>query len=44
MEEMTIQLTFTADELEYLREKFDINSKQDLIEAVYECISTYMEM
>ena len=41
---MTITLHFTNENLKYLREKFDIEDKQDLINAIFECINTYMEM
>ena len=41
---MQIQLTFTDDDIEYLKEKFDIENKEDLVEAVWECVSTYMEL
>jgi hypothetical protein len=41
---MTVQLTFSDSELNWLREKFVIETDDDLIDAVWECISTYMEM
>ncbi len=41
---MTVQLTFSDSELNWLREKFDIDNKEDLTAAVWECVSTYMEM
>lgn len=41
---MEIHLTFSKDDLEYLRTKFEIRNKEDLCSAVWECISTYMEM
>lgn len=44
MEEMVITMTFTPEDLAYLREKFFIDDKQDLLDAVWECISTYMEL
>ena len=44
LDEMSIQITFTKDDLERMREKFDIASKEDLYNAVWECINTYMEM
>ena len=44
MDEMTIQITFSSEELEYHRTKFDIENKEDLYAAVMECVSTYMEM
>lgn len=44
LDEMSIRITFTEDDLEYLRRKFDIDDETDLENAVWECISTYMEM
>ncbi len=44
MEEMTIQITFTIDDINYLKTKFDIDDKEDLYQAVWEMINTYMEM
>ena len=41
---MEIKLTFTEDDLAYMRTKFEINDMEDLLSAVWECISTYMEM
>lgn len=43
-DEMSIQMTFTADDLERMRRKFDIEDEGDLYSAVWECIDTYMEM
>lgn len=43
-DEMTVTLNFDSDALDYLREKFEINDKSDLIDFIYECINTYMEM
>ena len=44
MGETTIQITFTEDDIDYLKTKFDIDDKEDLYEAVCEMINTYMEM
>lgn len=44
LDEMSIQITFTEDDLEWMCEKFDIEDETDLYNAVWECISTYMEM
>ena len=41
---MTVQLTFLNDDIDWLREKFDIENKEDLTKAIWECISTYMEL
>lgn len=41
---MEITLNFDEEYLDYLREKFEIKDKQDLIVAIFECIDTYMEM
>lgn len=41
---MTIQLSFSEEEIDWLKSKFDIHSKEDLNSAVWECISTYMEL
>ena len=44
MDDVTIQITFTKDDIEHLRKKFDIEDKEDLYQAVWEMICTYMEM
>lgn len=44
LEGMTVTLNFSLDNLEYLRGKFKIEDKEDLLDAIYECISTYMEL
>ena len=44
MSDTTIQMTFTEDDINYLKEKFDIKDKEDLYQAVWEMINTYMEM
>lgn len=41
---VTIELTFTKEDVKWLREKFDIQTKEDLIDTIWECIGTYMEM
>ena len=42
--EMTIQMTFTPEDLEWLRSKFELHDKEDLCMAVWECITTFMEL
>lgn len=44
MKDVTIQITFTEDDIKILQEKFDIKDKEDLYQAVWEMINTYMEM
>lgn len=44
MEKTTIQITFTIDYINYLKTKFNIDDKEDLCQAVWEMINTYMEM
>lgn len=41
---LTITLNFSPENLVYLKEKFEINDLEDLENAIYECIDTYMEM
>ena len=41
---VTILLNFDKDDIKWLRTKFDIKSKEDLVTAVWECITTYMEL
>ena len=41
---MTVELTFSKEDIKCLRTKFDIDDKEDLIDAIMECITTYMEM
>jgi len=41
---MTIQISFSEEEINWLKSKFVINSKDDLAGAVWECIITYMEL
>ena len=41
---MQITLDFSGENIAWLKTKFDIESKNDLMQAVWECISTYMEM
>ena len=42
--EITLQMTFTEDDLKNMRTKFDIESKEDLYQALWECVNTYLEM
>ena len=44
LDEMSSQITFTKDDLERMCAKFDIANKEELYNAVWECINTYMEM
>lgn len=37
-------ITFNEDALNYLRTKFEITNKEELYDAVWEMINTYMEM
>lgn len=41
---MKIMLDFTEKEIDYLREKFEIADEEDLAEAVWQMIETYMEL
>ena len=41
---MTVSLYFDKDNIAYLKKKFDIEDKESLLDAIYECISTYMEL
>lgn len=41
---MEIKLKFDEDTLDYIKTKFDIDNEEDLSDAVWEMISTYMEM
>ena len=41
---LTVTLNFSPENIEYLKEKFEINDLEDLENAIYECIDTYMEM
>ncbi len=43
-DEMSIVITFSEEDLKYIGMKFDIEDKEDLYQAVWEMISTYMEM
>lgn len=43
-EEMQIVMTFNEEDLNYIREKFEIEDKEDLYNAVWEMINTYMEI
>ena len=43
--DMTVVLNFSEEYIKYLKTKFDwIEDKDDLIQAIYECIETYMEL
>ena len=44
MEETTIQIIFTIDDINYLKIKFDIDDKEAFYQALWEMINTYMEM
>ena len=39
-----IEIEFDKDNIDWLREKFEIKTKADLYDVILECISTYMEM
>ena len=39
----SVILGFSSEDIEYISSKFEINTKQDLLDAVIEMISTYME-
>lgn len=41
---VTIHLNFSRDDVEWMRQKFDLETKEDLVTAVVECITTYMEL
>lgn len=41
---MEVTLVFSKNDIDYLREKFEINDVDDLKDAIFECVSTYMEM
>lgn len=41
---ITISLNFDKETIKWLRTKFDIKSKEDLVAAVVECITTTMEL
>ena len=41
---VTIKLSLLPDEVEWLRQKFTIEDKEDLVAAVWECVTTYMEL
>lgn len=42
--DMSIKLHVAGSNIDWLRQKFDINSEADLIDAIWECIDTYMQM
>ena len=41
---MSLQITFSPNDIQRMREKFDIQNVTDLERAVCECIYTYLEM
>jgi len=41
---MKITINFNDDYIEYLREKFEIETEDDLRSVIFECIDTYMEL
>lgn len=41
---MEVTLVFSENDIDYLREKFEINDVDDLKDAIFECVSTYMKM
>lgn len=41
---VNVNICMSQDYIEYMREKFDIENEDDLISAIWECISTYMEL
>lgn len=41
---MTIRLNFYEDDIDRMRQKFDILTNEDLCHAVWECIETYLEL
>jgi len=41
---MKITINFNDDYIEYLREKFEIKTEDDLRSVIFECIDTYMEL
>ena len=43
-EGMKVEIEFDRDWIRYLKTKFDFNTKDDLREVIFECVSTYMEM
>jgi len=41
---MAFTIYLTDEEIEKIKEKFNIKSNEDVRRAIYECISTYLEM
>lgn len=39
-----LEIYFSKEDIEYIKQKFDIENEDDLRRAVYECVSTYMEL
>ena len=44
MGDIELKFTFTEEDIKYIKTKFDIEDKEDLYNAVWEMISTYMEL
>ena len=44
MQDTTIQITLTEDDIAALQTKFDIEDKEDIYQAIWEMINTYIEM
>lgn len=40
----SIILGFTSEDIEYISSKFEINTKQDLLDAINEMIAAYMNL
>lgn len=38
----TVSITFYEEDVEYLRQKFSIETKEELVDAVWRCIDAYM--
>lgn len=39
-----VQITFTREDIDWMRQKFPIEDVEDLTAAIWECVTTYMEM
>jgi len=44
MKDTKVEIIFSEDDIKYLQTKFDIKTEKDLIDVVWECLNTYMEM
>ena len=44
MKDIELKFTFTEETIECIKTKFDIENEEDLYDAVWEMISTYMEL